>query len=194
MSVNMDPSGMKIRVPGVSVEMSPTGMNIAVPGMNVKMSALGIKIEEEQEVNWATQFLSSVENLSEQPRDLSFWAWHPIGRGLGTAVFLKVFNPMIGLPMPFRAGFVYGMISGATNALCHPLAERVIRNTPSEMQMMSYFFVCTAPWVAAYKIMQNKFAHASRPFLYMTPGAAITAAVAVQVLGYANSDLLNKSV
>lgn len=113
----------------------------------------------------------------------SFWAFHPIGRGIGSAF---VYNA---IEIGAEKGFVYGALSGAINVAIRPMVKSITTTASPEIKAAAYIGVATVPWVASYGIM-HLLAKTGQTFFKLNPKAAIITAAVVEVIGSANKDFL----
>ena len=114
-----------------------------------------------------------------------FWAFHPIGRGVGSEIASSLWgNPIAG------SGFAYGALSGALNVAIRPLVAKSLKqiNSP-EVKAAAYVSTVALPWATSYGIMRQ-LAKNGHTFFKVNPGVALLTAATVEVLGYANRDLL----
>ena len=128
-----------------------------------------------------------VSNLNEK-KNLEFWLWHPLGRGITTGT-IQIF-----LANGFLNGFSFGALSGIINTVMYPgfhLVKREINNTvPSSdsrdiAHVINYSISVITPWACSYYLMKRYL-----PNSLPRPVSAVFLSAMTLFVGYANRDLL----
>ncbi|MCB1112206.1 MAG: hypothetical protein H7A37_03415 [Chlamydiales bacterium] len=115
-----------------------------------------------------------------------FWAWHPIGRGIGTGFACTLFTAATS----FETGFVYGGISGLANVALRPIFKKINKGTTSpEVKAVNYLFSLTLPWMASAKIMHHFYRSTGNALFHLNPTVAIGTGIAAAYFNRANRDL-----
>lgn len=116
----------------------------------------------------------------------SFWAWHPIGRGIGTGTVTALFTEHL-----FRSGFIFGAVSGLANIAFRPIYKKIDQKiTSPEAKGVNYIFSSIIPWVASAGIIHQAYKTTGHALFRMHPTAALGTAAVVECFAYANRDLL----
>lgn len=132
----------------------------------------------------------TTEKIAFDPRTkASFWFFHPIGRGAGTGLLCAMFSTTVN----FQTGFLYGAMSGVYNVMTRAVTYGSwSKDAAPEAQALAYTVLCTVPWLASALTMRHIHKLHHNPLFHVSTRTAVGAAIAVELLGYANNDILNK--
>lgn len=136
------------------------------------------------------EVINTDEKNSEFRRNPSFWAFHPIGRGVGAGLVCDLFSTT----PAFSTGFIYGALSGSVNMAIRPLVKDQLEKTKlaPEHKALAAVTAVSAPWAVSAGIMHQLHRISGRSLFKVNPVAAVASAIAVEYMGYANDDLLGK--
>lgn len=117
----------------------------------------------------------------------SYWAWHPIIRGLSAGVITEIFS----ITTPFPSGLIYGGISGFTNIAFRPICRKIDEKIISpEAKATNYLFSITMPWAVSAAIMRHTYKATGNALFRISPAAAVGTAVVIGLWSNVNDDLL----
>lgn len=115
-----------------------------------------------------------------------FWVFHPFGRGIGVGAITWLFTNST-----FSNGFIYGGLSGLTN-----LGLRIVRKEACfeikspEAKAVTHLFHSIFTWTVSASIMHFAYKQTGNVLFRNNPKVAIGTAIATEVFGYANRDLI----
>ncbi len=131
-----------------------------------------------------------INQQQDNPREgAGFWAFHPVGRGIGAGAAAELFTNST----TFKSGFVYGCLSGLTNVTIRSLFGKKLNDDSAspEAKALKSIAVDGACWGTSYAVMQQLAKMTNNAFLKMRAAPALGIGLAGVVFGYANNDLLS---